>query len=129
MIWLDRRDIEAFHAIQVAEFGGLTGLRDAGALESAIGRPLNLSGYGKPTIFDLAAAYAFGIARNHPFVDGNKRIALVAAFTFLEINGQEVTAAEADAVLVFLDLASGKITQEALARWLESRCRKKGRRK
>lgn len=125
MIWLDRRDIEAFHAIQIAEFGGLTGLRDAGPLESAIGRPLNLAAYGKPTIFDLAAAYAFGIARNHPFVDGNKRTALVSSFTFLEINGQEVKAAEADAVLVFIDLASGKITQEALATWLKGRCRKR----
>lgn len=129
MIWLDRRDVEAFHALLIAEFGGVPGLRDAGALESAIGRPLNLSAYGEPTILDLAAAYAFGIARNHPFVDGNKRTALVACFTFIEINGWEVTAAEADAVLVFLDLAGGKITQEALATWLESRCRKKSRRK
>ena len=125
MIWLDRRDVEAFHAIQIAEFGGLAGLRDAGALESAIGRPQNLAAYGEPSVFDLAAAYAFGIARNHPFVDGNKRTALVASFTFLEINGWEVDAAETDAVLVFLDLASGKISQESLSTWIEARCRKK----
>ncbi|MEO7741396.1 MAG: type II toxin-antitoxin system death-on-curing family toxin [Usitatibacter sp.] len=130
MIWLDRRDVEAFHAIQIAEFGGLAGLRDGGALESALARPLNLSAYGETSVFELAASYAFGIARNHPFVDGNKRTALVASFTFLELNGWEVKAAETDAVLVFLDLAKGKVPQGDLARWLQAHCvGKKGRRK
>lgn len=123
MIWLERRDVEAFHAIQIAEFGGLAGLRDEGALESALARPLNLTAYGKPTMFELAASYAFGIARNHPFVDGNKRAALVASFTFLELNGWEVVAPEADAVLAFLDLAAGKLPEKDLARWLEAHTR------
>ena len=118
MIWLDRRDVDAFHAAQIAEFGGLAGTRDAGALESALARPLNLVAYGKPSIFELAASYAFGIARNHPFVDGNKRTALVASFTFLELNGYEVNAPEADAVLVFVDLAAGKLPENDLAGWL-----------
>lgn len=127
MIWLQRRDAEAFHAVQIAEFGGLAGLRDAGALESALARPLNLTAYGKPSIFELAASYAFGIARNHPFVDGNKRTALVTSFTFLELNGFEVNAPEADAVLVFLDLAAGRLSQEDLAKWLERHASRKKR--
>ena len=114
--------MEAFHAIQIVEFGGLAGMRDAGALESALARPLNLSAYGKPTVFELAASYAFGIARNHPFVDGNKRTALVASFTFLELNGYEVNSPEAETVLTFLDLASGKLPEKDLARWLETHC-------
>jgi death on curing protein len=118
VIWLDRRDVEAIHAEQVAEFGGLAGLRDEGGLESAVMRAQNLAAYGKPSVHDLAAAYAFGIARNHPFADGNKRTALVACFTFLELNGWDVTAEEADAVVTFLALASGKLTQEELAAWL-----------
>ncbi len=130
MIWLERRDVEAFHASQLSEFGGLAGLRDPGALESALARPLNLAAYGKPSIHQLAAAYAFGIARNHPFVDGNKRTALVSAFVFLELNGHDVTADEADAVVTFLALAEGKLGQEALASWLETHSRpRKGRRK
>ncbi|HEX5128596.1 MAG TPA: type II toxin-antitoxin system death-on-curing family toxin, partial [Usitatibacter sp.] len=92
--------------------------------------PRNLAAYAKPTLFDLAAAYAFGIARNHPFVDGNKRTALVASFTFLELNGVEVTAPETEAVLIFLDLAAGKVPEAALSRWLENNSRRrKGARK
>jgi death-on-curing protein len=127
VIWLERRDVEAFHAAQIAEFGGLSGLRDAGGLESALARPLNLAAYGKPSIFELAASYAFGIARNHPFVDGNKRTALVASFAFLELNGYEVSAPEADAVLTFVDLAAGRLTQEALSKWLEHHSGRKKR--
>ncbi len=129
MIWLDRRDVEAFHSLQIIEFGGLPGLRDAGALESAIARPLNLSAYLEPSVFECAASYAFGIARNHPFADGNKRTALVASFTFLDLNGWEVTAPEEQAVLVFLDLASGKMPEKELARWLESNSRRNSPRK
>lgn len=130
MIWLDLRDVEAFHAIQIAEFGGLDGIRDRGALESALARAPNLAAYEKPSVFELAATYAFGIARNHPFVDGNKRTALVASFTFLDLNGWEVRAEETDAVLVFIDLAAGKFSQKDLARWIEARCvKQKGRRK
>jgi len=130
VIWLERRDVEAFHALLISEFGGRAGLRDPGALESALARPLNLAAYGKPTAHELAAAYAFGIARNHPFVDGNKRTALVSAFTFLELNGHEVVADEAEAVVTFLAFAGGKLSQEVLAQWLEANSRRsKGRRK
>ena len=106
----------------VAEFGGLLGTRDAAALESALARPRNLEAHGDPSIFELAASYAFGIARNHPFVDGNKRTALVSSFTFLELNGYEVRAPEADSVLTFVDLAAGKLPEKDFARWLEARC-------
>jgi len=117
MIWLERRDVEAFHATQIAEFGGLAGLRDAGALESALARPRNLVAYGDPTPFDLAAAYAFGIARNHPFVDGNKRTAFVASAVFLEINAFEFRASEEDVVVTFLALAAGELSEARLAKW------------
>ncbi|MDQ3027062.1 MAG: type II toxin-antitoxin system death-on-curing family toxin [Pseudomonadota bacterium] len=122
MIWLELRDVEAFHSLQITDFGGLAGTRDRGALESAIARPLNLAAYGKPTVFELAASYAFGIARNHPFVDGNKRTALVTCFTFLELNGRVVNAPETDSVLTFVDLAAGKLSEKELARWLEAHC-------
>jgi death on curing protein len=119
VIWLDRQAVEAFHAEQLSEFGGLAGIRDPGALESAIARPLNLAAQGKPTVHELAAEYAFGIARNHPFADGNKRTALVACFVFLELNGVVVNAREEDAVVTFLELAAGKLTASALAAWLK----------
>jgi death-on-curing protein len=122
VIWLERRDVEAFHDMQVAEFGGLAGTRDTGALESTLARPRNLKAYGDPSIFELAASYAFGIARNHPFVDGNKRTALVSSFTLLELNGYDVGAPEADAVLTFVALAAGKPPGKDLARWLEAHC-------
>lgn len=117
MNWLERRDVEAFHATQIAEFGGLAGLRDAGALESALARPRNLVAYGKPSVHELAAAYAFGIARNHPFVDGNKRTAFVASVVFLETNGWSFRASEEDVVVTFLGLAAGGLTQDRLAKW------------
>ena len=120
--------MEAFHDMQIAQFGGLAGMRDAGALASALARPLNLKAYGKPSAFELAATYAFGIARNHPFVDGNKRTALVASFTFLALNGYEVNAPEAETVLAFVDLASGKLSEKDLARWLEAHCARRKRR-
>jgi death-on-curing protein len=123
VIWLERRDVEAFHDAQISEFGGLAGLRDPGALESALARPLNLKAYGKPSLTGLAAAYGFGICRNHPFADGNKRTALVATFTSLELNGREVVAREEDAVVTFLALASGTLAQSELAAWLKANSR------
>lgn len=125
MIWLQLRDVVAIHDMQITEFGGLAGMRDAGALESALARPLNLTAYEKPSVYRLAASYAFGVARNHPFVDGNKRTALVAAFTFLELNGAQVEATEAEAVLTFLDLAAGKLPEKDLAAWLVKHCVRK----
>ena len=129
MIWLERRDVEAFHAAQIAEFGGLPGLRDAGALESSLARPLNLLAHGKPTLFELAAAYGFGICRNHPFVDGNKRTSLVGTFVFLELNGYEPTASEEDAVVTVLALADGSLSEKEFATWLEGNTRRLSRRK
>ena len=117
--WLEADALVAIHAELIAAFGGAPGVRDRGLVESAAARPKHLASYGEPTVFELAAAYAFGLARNHPFVDGNKRIALVAAFTFLELNGWEVSAEEPAAVLVFLDLAAGEINEQELALWLE----------
>jgi death-on-curing protein len=116
--WLEADELVAIHAELVAEFGGAPGLRDRGLVESAAARPKHLASYGQPTVFELAAAYAFGLARNHPFVDGNKRIALVAAFTFLELHGWNVSAGEPAAVLVFLDLAAGEVEEQQLAVWL-----------
>jgi death-on-curing protein len=117
--WLQADDLVAMHGELIAEFGGPPGLRDRALLESAAARPKHLATYERPGAFERAAAYAFGLARNHPFIDGNKRVALVAAFTFLELNGWEVDAEEAAAVLVFLDLATGKLDEKQLAVWLE----------
>jgi len=121
--WLEAADLVAMHRQVVAEFGGPPGLRDQGLLESAAARPKHLAAYGPASAFELAAAYAFGLARNHPFVDGNKRIALIAAFTFLLLNGWEVQAEETAAVLVFIDLAAGKLDEKQLATWLERNSR------
>jgi death on curing protein len=118
-IWVDLREILSLHADQIAEHGGLHGVRDQGLLESALSRPKNLMAYGDPGPFELAAAYAFGIARNHPFVDGNKRSAFLASTSFLAWNGWELTAAETDVVIVFQDLAAGKLTEAELTVWFE----------
>lgn len=123
-IWLDAADVTAYHAEQIAEHGGSAGLRDRGLLESALARPRNLAAYGVPTAFDLAAAYAFGIAKNHSFVDGNKRVAFVASVTFLELNGWQFVATEEDAALTFLGLAGGKMTEQEVSLWLEASSRK-----
>ncbi len=116
-VWLEAEDAIAFHAEQIAQFGGQPGIRDRGLLASALGRPRHRAAYEKPTRFDLAAAYAYGIARNHPFLDGNKRTALVCAFTFLELNGWDVRAPEADAVIAFLALADGSMSEKGMAAW------------
>jgi death-on-curing protein len=121
--WLESDELAAIHSELIAQFGGPPGLRDRGLLESAAARPRHLVNCEQPTAFELAAAYAFGRARNHPFVDGNRRTALVAAFTFLELNGWEVQAEEAAAVLVFQDLAAGKLEETQLAQWLEKNSR------
>jgi death-on-curing protein len=97
-------------------------VRDEGALESALARPQNLLAYGAPDLFELAAAYAKGIVQNHPFVDGNKRTAFVVAASFLDLNGQELTAPEAEAALLFLRLAAGKVGEAELAEWFRRNC-------
>ena len=107
----------AAHAEQIAEHGGGEGVRDAGLLESAMARPQNLAAYGTPDAAELAAAYAYGIARNHPFVDGNKRTAAVVSETFLMLNGHVLTASDAELVVAFLALAAGDLSEEETAAW------------
>ena len=119
-VWIDIAVLRAAHDEQLAEHGGGAGTRDEGLLESAVARARNLAAYGSPDLADLAATYGFGIARNHPFVDGNKRTALVVIELFLFLNGSELRASDADCVLTILDLASGKLSEEALAAWIRS---------
>jgi death-on-curing protein len=121
-IWLDPAVIYAVHNEQLAEHGGSTGVRDAGLLESALARSQNLLAYGEPTVHDLAAAYGYGygIARNHPFIDGNKRTAFVAVELFLSLNGVLLTATDVDCVITMLGLAAGELSEEAFAGWLRT---------
>jgi death-on-curing protein len=116
-IWIATEVALAAHAEQLAEHGGGDGVRDAGMLESAMARPQNLASYGEPDAAALAAAYAFGIARNHPFVDGNKRTAAVVSETFLTLNGYALGASDAELVVAFLSLAAGELAEDALADW------------
>jgi death-on-curing protein len=111
----------AVHERQLAEHGGLAGIKDAGLLESAVNRPLNKHAYGKDDPFVLAAAYAFGIARNHPFNDGNKRTAWVMARLFLRLNGISIAFDKADAIGMVLALASGELEEGAVADWFRGR--------
>lgn len=119
-VWLSRELVQAIHDEQLAEHGGAPGLRDPGLLDSALARPLNLAGYGQPDIAELAASYAFGLARNHPFLDGNKRTAFVALELFLSLNGVALTATDADAVTTMLALAAGEPPEEQLAEWVRA---------
>lgn len=119
-IWLTPEQVSAFHLRQLAEHGGGAGVRDLGLLDSAMQRPKDKINYGQPDISDLAAAYAYGIARNHPFIDGNKRTALVASFTFLFLNGYKVITSQAENVTTFLSLAEGTLTEEELAAWFRA---------
>ena len=123
IVWLLEETITAIHHRQIAEHGGSEGLRDEGLLLSALARPQNLLAYGEPApdLASLAAAYAYGIARNHPFVDGNKRTALVAARTFIILNGVDLEATQDDKVLTFLSLAEGAVSEEELADWIRKR--------
>ncbi len=115
--WLSKAAVRAIHAEQLAEHGGGTGIRDENLLESALNRPQNQAVYGGATAPELAAAYAFGIARNHPFIDGNKRTAFVVAVTFLLLNGFDFTASEKDIVECILHLAAGDLTEDKLREW------------
>ena len=115
--WLNTEAVLAMHARQLAEHGGSEGVRDEGLLLSALQRPQNKASYESPDISDLAAAYAFGIARNHPFVDGNKRTALVASRSFLLINGFQIGATKEDRLNTFIALASGELSEDQLTVW------------
>jgi death-on-curing protein len=119
-IWIDLAVALAAHDEQLAEHGGARGVRDHGMLESAMARPQNLVAYGDPDAADLAAAYAFGIARNHPFVDGNKRTAAVVSETFLILNGYALGCGDVELVVTFLSLAAGELSAEALAAWFRT---------
>ncbi|HRN77077.1 type II toxin-antitoxin system death-on-curing family toxin [Ottowia sp.] len=116
--WLPRDVLLAVHEEQLAEHGGAPGLRDEGLFDSALARARQLAHYGEPDAADLAAAYAFGLIRNHPFIDGNKRTGYVAAELFLLINGYVMTASDESAVLTTLSLAAGDIDGAAFAAWL-----------
>ncbi len=119
--WVQSAVALAIHDEQLSDHGGATGVRDRGALEAAIARPITLSGYAEVDIAALSAAYAWGIARNHPFVDGNKRTALVVAELFLALNGHALDATDAECVLTFLSLAAGDIDEAGLAGWFRER--------
>ena len=118
--WVSRRAVEAIHLRQIQRHGGGQGVRDIGLLESALARPEQLAHYSEPDIFDLAAAYAFGLARNHPFVDGNKRTAFVVSTTFLGYNGFGFAGDKAESVVVFLKLAAGEMSEAELAGWFRA---------
>ncbi len=118
--WLSSDVLYAVHAEQLAEHGGLAGLRDANALESALARAEQLAHNGSPDGAELAAAYGFGIARNHPFSDGNKRMAFVATELFLVLNGFKLRATDADCVMTMLGVAAGDIDEASFAAWIRA---------
>lgn len=119
-VWVATAVAAAIHREQLEEHGGGQGIRDAGLLESAMARPHHLVAYGEPDAAALAAAYAYGIARNHPFVDGNKRTAAVVSETFLAINGLTLDATDAEIVVAFLALAAGELAEDELADWFRT---------
>ena len=123
-IWVESGVALAAHEEQLAEHGGAAGVRDPNMLKSAMARPQNLVAYGNPDIADLAASYAFGIARNHPFVDGNKRTAAVVSETFLMLNGYRLACDDVELVVTFLALAAGELTVESLADWFRLHVRR-----
>ena len=117
-VWLTPEIVIAIHEMQLAEHGGPAGIRDMGMLESALGRPQNKFAYGETDLAVLAAAYGFGVARNHPFIDGNKRTSLMVIYTFLGINDVEFFVPVAEFATIILDLAAGVVSEESLARWI-----------
>lgn len=123
-LWVLRETVLTLHEQSLAEFGGAGGIRDEGLLDSALGKPENLFAYGKPTIFDLAASYGFGLVKNHPFIDGNKRAGLITAITFLELNGYCFQATEAEAAVQTLALAAGEMSEKEFAAWLKENSRR-----
>ncbi len=125
-VWLSRQNILAVHDIQLREHGGASGIRDEGLLESALARPLNRAGYGEPDAAELAAVYALAIARNHPFIDGNKRTAYVAMEIFLALNGMAFMATDADAVIMTLTMAAGEVSDEGFMDWVRPNSVPKG---
>lgn len=119
--WLRLKEVIVVHERQLSRFGGAPGIRDSGALQSALSRPQNKWSYEQSGLVELAAAYAFGIARNHPFVDGNKRIAFIAMQLFLRLNGIAFAPRQDESTAVILGLAAGEIDKNGLARWITDR--------
>lgn len=123
-VWILREVVLLAHEQSLAQFGGADGLRDEGLLDSALGKPHNLFAYGDPSLFELAASYAFGIVKILPFMDGNRRTGFVVAIAFLQINGWHLEASEVDATLRTLALAAGAMTEAEYADWLKAHCRR-----
>ena len=121
--WIDRRALLLLHDESIAEHGGASGIRDEGLFESAMARPINLAAYGEPDVADLAASYGVGLAKNHGFVDGNKRVAFLAVGLFLALNGHRLVCTQAEATLVMLDVAAGEIDEATFAAWLRTHTR------
>lgn len=119
--WVEKAVVLAVHDEQLAEHGGSPGLRDEGRLDSALARPQHLLAYGDPDIVDLAAAYAFGIAQGHAFVDGNKRTSLVVTELFLALNGYEIDADDAECVAAWTEIAAGRMSEQQFVSWLRKR--------
>lgn len=123
--WVDKQALLLLHDESLAEHGGAAGIRDEGLLDSALARPLNVNAYGKPDFTDLAASYAIGLAKNHAFVDGNKRTAFLATGLFLHLNGYRLSVSQADATLTMLAVAAGEMDEAGFAGWLRSHCVKR----
>ncbi len=123
--WVDKRALLLLHDESLAEHGGAPGIRDEGLLDSALARPLNLEAYGTPDFAALAASYAIGLAKNHPFVDGNKRAAFLATGLFLHLNGYRLQVSQADATLTMLAVAAGEMDEVNFAEWLRRHCVKR----
>jgi death-on-curing protein len=128
-VWIYRETVLTLHEQLLAIFGGSSGIRDAGLLDSALARPENLVAYGTPDVFDLAASYGFGLVMNHPFVDGNKRTGFAVAVLFLELNGCRFEAGEADATVRTLALAAGDMQEAEYAAWLKANSRRVSKRR
>lgn len=116
-VWVDAREVRAIHAMQLAEHGGRDGELNPGGIESAVAQPRHLAAYGAPDAADLAAAYAFGLARNHGFADGNKRIAFMAAMLFLALNGFRLHIDQAEVVVTVTGIAGGELAEAEVAAW------------
>ena len=123
--WINKQALFLLHDESLAEHGGAAGLRDEGLLDSALARPLNLNAYGTPDFADLAASYAIGLAKNHGFVDGNKRAAFLATGLFLHLNGYRLSVSQVDATLTMLAVAAGTLDEASFAAWLRAHCVKR----
>jgi len=121
-VWVAESVVRSMHGLLLAEHGGTPGVRDEGLLDSALARPQQLLAYAEPNLFELATAYASGIIRNHPFIDGNKRTGFMTAFVFLARNGEQLVASEVEATHMVTALAAGELTEDEFTNWLRDNC-------